>query len=131
MIPLTTTLTVNALSSGATGLLLIGAARPAADLFGVSETAPFTAVGWFLVLFALFVYGVRWQRPHRTGAVRLIVWLDSLWVLGSAVAILLLQSSVSTIGLGLIAAVALWVAAMAYLQHKGIRKGSTGSAPAF
>ena len=52
MIPLKTALTINAASSGATGLGLIILASPVAGLFGVSETTPFIGVGIFLILFA-------------------------------------------------------------------------------
>ena len=52
MIPLKTTLIINAASSGATGLGLIILASPVAELFGVSENTPFIGVGIFLILFA-------------------------------------------------------------------------------
>lgn len=123
MIPLTTTLRINGLTSLATGLLLAIFPGVAADIFGVSTTAPFVAVGLFLAVFASGVLFVA-QRPAPS-AVKWIIALDASWVIGSAVAIAFLFSHISGIGSLLIAGVALWVAAMAVLQQKGLRSLAT------
>lgn len=119
MIPLTATLRINGISSLATGLLLAIFPGVAADIFGVTSSVPFLAVGLFLVLFASGVLFVA-QRPSPS-AVKWIIALDIIWVTGSAVAIGLLFSLISGIGTILIAGVALWVATMAFLQQKGLR----------
>lgn len=123
MIPLTTTLRINGISSLATGLLLAIFPGVAANIFGVTATAPFVAVGLFLVVFASGVLFVA-QRPSPS-AVKWIIRLDTIWVIGSAVAIIFLFSLISGIGTVLIAGVALWVAAMAVLQQKGLRSFAT------
>jgi len=124
MIPLKTTLTINAASSGATGLGLIILAGPVAGLFEVSETTPFIGVGIFLILFASFVFLVGVSKSINPKAVRLIITLDALWVVASLGLVAIASSSISLIGTLTILAVALWVAAMAFLQNKGMSSGA-------
>lgn len=119
MSPLKTTLLVNAISSGATGLILALFPGMAAGIFGVSDTVYFAEVGIFLVLFAAFVMFVATRKPVSLRAVMLVTTLDLLWVLVSIVAVFLLAGTISTIGSILIIAVAAWVALMAFLQFKG------------
>ena len=120
MLPLRTTLIINGISSGATGALMIIFPKFLAEVFEVNATAPFNATGIFLAGFATLVLATAFQKNVNSKLVRLIITLDTLWVVGSAMLILLGYQSISAIGLILIAAVALWVAAMAYLQTKGI-----------
>lgn len=112
---------INAISSGATGVGLIAFARPVAGIFGVTPAAPFILTGIFLVLFATLVFIVSKGKPVNPGAVKLVILLDALWVAASALAIVLLFPLISGPGSLLIGAVALWVAAMAYLQKKGLQ----------
>jgi len=121
MLSLSTVLKINAISSGATGLGLVLFATPAASLFDVAATAPFVATGVFLVLFATFVFIAGSKKAANQRTVKTIILLDSLWVIASFIAILNLFSVISTTGIIIIAAVALWVAAMAYLQRQGLR----------
>lgn len=121
MLPLKTTLTVNALSSGATGILLVAFAPAIAQLFGVANTMPFVATGIFLVLFGLFVFIVSRKNPPARRSVQLITTLDTLWVIGSVALVLAASASLSVTGIVLIIAVAGWVAMMALLQTKGLR----------
>ncbi|GAB3038773.1 hypothetical protein [Spirosoma pulveris] len=122
---LQTVLIINAVSSGATGLLLLAFTNPIAQLFGQSSTGVFTEVGIFLVAFAGFVFYQSRRNSLSVSAVRSIVALDLLWVVASV--ILLVWPSVELTGLGqaAIAAVALWVALMAYLQTNGLKKLTT------
>ncbi len=122
MFSLTNILKINAISSGLTGLGLVFFAQPVATLFQVLTTAPFLAVGVFLVFFASFVYWVAVQNPLAEDQVRTVIWLDSLWVVGSIIAIFLLLNSVSFIGHVIIGVVAVWVALMAILQQKGLKE---------
>lgn len=119
MLPLRTTLLVNAISSGATGSLLAFFPGMVADIFGVTEKTYFLEVGIFLVLFAAFVIFVATRKPIKIRSVMLVTTLDLLWVLGSMVAVFMLAGIVSTIGIVLIIAVAAWVSMMALLQFKG------------
>lgn len=121
MIPLKTTLMINAASSAGTGTGLILFATPTAELFGISQTLSFIGVGTFLVLFAAYVFMTGIKKPLDQKAVRLIITLDTVWVIASVVLITLAYSAFSSIGIFVIIAVAGWVAAMAILQHKGLK----------
>ena len=114
-------LIINALSSGATGLGLIVAPRFVANLFEVSLTLPFVAVGVFLSLFASMVYWVSRKDPLNESAVRLIIILDSMWVAGSIIIILFQLFELSNLGYLVIGAVAAWVGLMAWLQYNGVK----------
>ncbi|NML22936.1 hypothetical protein HHL16_18815 [Pseudoflavitalea sp. G-6-1-2] len=119
MLPLKTTLLVNAISSGFTGILLAAMPGMVAGIFGVNNTVPFFEVGVFLILFAAFVLIVATRKPISIRSVTIVTTLDILWVIGSIIAAMLLAGVVSTIGIVLIVAVAAWVALMALLQFKG------------
>jgi hypothetical protein len=122
MITLPKIMQVNALSSGATGLLMVVLSKTIAALFGVEITQPFTFVGLFLIVFALMVFIISIKKPINPQWVRVVILLDSLWVVGSIIALFALSSTVTTIGLVLIAGIALWVAAMAFFQNKGLKQ---------
>jgi hypothetical protein len=121
MLPLKTTLTINAVSSGATGILLIAFAKTIAALFGIAQIGPFIGTGVFLLVFATYVFVVATKNPADPRSVKLITALDLLWVLASAIAIVTGYTTLSGFGVFAIAAVAAWVAGMAFLQSKGIR----------
>lgn len=122
MLPLKTTLFVNGISSGVTGVLLAVFSKPVAGIFNVANTSIFAATGIFLVLFAAFVVLTAANKTTNTSAVKLISTLDVLWVIGSAVTVLYFLTAISTIGIVLIIAVAGWVAMMAWLQTRGLKK---------
>lgn len=120
MLTLSQILKINALSSGFTGLGLVLFAETAGNIFEVQPVAPFIGVGIFLILFAAFVYYNAIQKPMRISHVKLIIMLDSLWVVCSIISVFLLYHVVSFYGIALIIGVALWVAVMAVLQNKGL-----------
>lgn len=115
-------LKLNAISSGATGLLLVSFPRSLATLMGVPGTLPLVLVGLFLLVFGIFVFGVSVAKPIRPSSVKVVIWLDASWVVMSAVALVFLVPILSTIGIALIAGVAVWVAGMVYLQTKGLQQ---------
>jgi len=112
---------INALSSGATGLALVVAPGFVGNLFEVSQTLPFVAVGVFLSLFGSMVYWVSRRNPINEGAVRLIIILDSTWVAGSICIVLFQLFDLSNLGYMVIGAVAAWVGLMAWLQYNGAK----------
>lgn len=124
MIPLRTILIVNAVSSGITGIGLIALSSYVSNLFEVSSVTPFTGVGVLLVLFAAFVLTVGTRKNINPKAVRLIIRLDTLWVVGSIILVAVASGAISLTGLALIIGVAVWVGAMAVLQHKGLTSAS-------
>jgi hypothetical protein len=115
-------LKLNAISSGVTGLLLVAFPNTIARIMGVADTLPLILVGIFLLVFAVFVFAVGAARPIRPASVRVIIALDTSWVVASAVALVFLVSILTTIGSAIIAAVAVWVGGMVYLQTKGLQQ---------
>jgi hypothetical protein len=121
MLSLSNILKINALSSGATGILLVLFPNFTANIFKVGTTAPFIEVGIFLILFALFVLGTSVKDPINRRSVQVIITLDTLWVISSILAILSLYADISLWGTLIVAGVALWVALMAILQNRALK----------
>jgi len=122
MLTLRNVLLINAVSSGATGLLLVLFSDFFAGLFGVGSVSPFLETGIFLLAFAGFVfYGGR-RSNINTSRIRLIIALDTLWVVASILLLVLQPVAITLIGNLFIAVVALWVAAMAALQFRGVKQ---------
>jgi hypothetical protein len=126
MMRLKNVLLVNALTSGATGLLLILFNAQVAQLFGSVAQWPFIAAGIaagvFLVLFAILVLAQSRRKQVSKGWVKLIIALDIMWVVESAIILLPQLFGLTGIGYALIGAVALWVALMAFLQIRGLKQ---------
>jgi hypothetical protein len=120
-ITLQNVLRVNAASSGATGILLIMFSDKTKELFDASIAWPFFEVGIFLIAFASIVFYVSNSKPITQLGIRIVLTLDSLWVAGSLVLIVIDPFNISFVGNALIGAVALWVALMVYLQFTGWR----------
>jgi hypothetical protein len=122
MTSLKNVLLINSLSSGVTGAGLLVFANAVAGLFGVSQPHVFWGVGAFLIAFAGLVFSESRRLHPRQSYVRLIIVLDTLWVVGSLIIVVLHLFDLSTIGYVAITAVAVWVGLMAYLQRMGLRK---------
>jgi hypothetical protein len=123
MMSLKNILLLNGVSSGATGVLLLAFSRFFANLFLVKSAMPFTSVGISLVGFAAFVIWVALGDINRR-AVQLIITLDTIWVGLSFVVAIFFYEEISLIGSVLIEVVAVWVAAMAILQTKGLKQST-------
>lgn len=130
MLSLSSILKINAISSGATGILLVIFPNSLAKVFEVGTTAPFIETGIFLILFALFVFGTSVKFPIQRKSVKIIIALDTLWVVGSVLAVLVLYASISLWGSFIIAGVALWVAMMAILQNRAFNNYVSGTTKA-
>jgi len=126
MLTLSNILKLNAISSGATGLLLVLLPNAIASIMGVNTTIPLIAVGVFLIAFAIFVFEVGLGKPVNRKAVKVVIALDTTWVIVSAVAMVFLLPLLTWIGNALIIGVAVWVAGMVYLQSKGLRETLKG-----
>lgn len=122
MLTLRNVLLINAVSSGATGLLLVLFSDFFAGLFGIESVSPFLETGIFLLAFAGFVFYEGRRSQINASRIRLIIVLDSLWVVASILLLALQPVAISWIGNLFIAAVALWVAAMAGLQFRGMKQ---------
>lgn len=115
-------LLINALSSGTTGLSLIFFPGLVAGLCGATLTWPFVATGLFLVAFAVFVFIQSRRAVPPRKWVKLIIALDIIWVVESAIVVVPQLFGLSFPGYVLITAVAGWVALMAFLQTKGLKQ---------
>lgn len=122
MLTLRNVLLINAVSSGATGLLLVLFSDFFAGLFGIESVSPFLETGIFLLAFAGFVFYEGRKSNINAGRIRLIIALDALWVVASILLLVLQPVTITLIGNLFIAAVAVWVAGMAVLQFRGLRQ---------
>lgn len=118
-------LKINAISSAAAGLLLVGFPGYIAGLFGASLQWPFVAAGLFLIAFAAFVWVQGRQATPPKGWVKLIIVLDIIWVADSLLVVVPRLFDLTFIGYLLISGVAAWVALMAFLQTKGLQQYRT------
>lgn len=118
-------LQLNALSSGAAGLLLVSFSGYISGLFGASVQWPFVAAGLFLVAFAAFVWAQGRKAVPPKGWIKFIIVLDIIWVADSLIIVLPQLFGLTFIGYLLISGVAAWVALMAFLQTKGLRQYRT------
>ncbi len=122
MLTLRNVLLINAVSSGATGLLLVLFSDFFAGLFGIESVSPFLETGIFLLAFAGFVFYEGRRSSINISRIRLIIALDTIWVVASVALLGLQPVAITVIGNLLIAAVALWVAGMAILQFRGLKQ---------
>lgn len=119
---LKTVLLINAISSGATGILLTFIPQFFTDVFKVGTKAPFIGTGIFLILFSAFVLVSAFNKPIKTTWIRAIIIVDITWVIASIICAVMLYASISSWGSFLIIGIALWVGLMAYLQKKYIKQ---------
>ena len=122
MLSMSNILRLNAISSGLTGLLLLLFPGTIAPLMGVINKMALTAVGGFLVVFAVFVFEVSLGKPIKSKGVKAVIALDTAWVIVSAIAMIFLLPVLTIIGNALVIGVAAWVGAMVYLQKKALRE---------
>lgn len=121
MITLKNVLLINAVSSGATGLILVAAPKMFATIFKVQASSPFVGIGLFLMAFAMTVFVV--SRMHRTrpSFVIAVIAVDSIWVIVSIIGLVIDPYHISFFGKFMIGAVAAWVLMMAVLQSLGLK----------
>lgn len=108
-------LMLNAITSAITGLLLVLFSGFITELFELNASSAITAVGVFLLVYATYViYAANWNLGHTS----IVIALDVLWVIASAIVVITLGFQISSIGIAMIVGVALWVGLMALLQKK-------------
>jgi hypothetical protein len=115
-------LLINALTSGVTGLALAVIPGIFASLFETSARAPFVGTGVFLIVYAVMVFMESRRSDLSAPWIRFIILMDTLWVVCSLIIIASGIFTISVLGYGMIAAVALWVGLMGYLQYAGLKK---------
>jgi uncharacterized membrane protein YjdF len=111
------------LRSNATTSLLSGIALAAmptyfSQLFEVENTLVFRILGFVLLFFAATVFYASIAPEEKPRQVTWIIIQDLLWVVGSIVILTFRLFSLSAIGYGLIAIMAVIVAIFGYLQYK-------------
>lgn len=114
-------LKVNSISSGLTGLLMTVFSSFFSSVVGVKADLVFICVGIFLIVFAIAVFIVSLQKPIKSTQVYIISALDVAWVIASCTIVGSYNDILSMLGILVIIGIALWVAAMAYLQLSTMR----------
>jgi hypothetical protein len=102
------------------GLVLIGAARPLAALFGLAGPAALLVVGVSLLFYAASLVRNAAREPINRSEALLAVILDAAWVVASAV--LIFAGVLSAAGNWAVAAVADVVLLFGVLQYVGLRR---------
>ena len=127
--PLGLTLTLDAITSAASGVLLLVAggpiaalASPATDLFGIALPTICRAVGLFLLAFAALALIAARGAPIRRGLVWEVFALNVAWVIGSVILVELAWDGLTLLGRLAIIAVAAVVAVFALLQGVGLKR---------
>jgi len=114
---LKTYLRINSAFSLISGVALAHYSDELFDFFGVlNNNFSLDIIGLSLFVFALFVWYVSAKQLHNIMLVKLISFLDVLWVFGSIVIVVFQLFNLSTKGYYLISLVAFWVGFLAYKQ---------------
>ena len=114
------TLTANATFSTATGILLAIFPEKFTELFEVENALVFRIIGVILLFFAGFVFSQ--VKKHDVKLVKFIISQDALWVLGSALLLLLQPFGISQTGNYMIGGVAVIISLFAIGQIQGLKK---------
>ncbi|RYY29660.1 MAG: hypothetical protein EOO04_06865 [Chitinophagaceae bacterium] len=122
MLTLKPVLLLNGISSFITGIILVTVPTSVATLFGIEHNAPFIYAGAFLIAFALFVLRTALSKTASLLHLKLISFLDILWVVASLALVAADGSRISVLGNVIIIAIAAWVAMMAVLQSRASRQ---------
>lgn len=113
------TLATNATFSTATGILLAIFPDKFAELFEVENILVFRAIGVVLLFFAGFVFSQ--VKKYDVKLVKFIISQDILWILGSAVLLVLQPFGISQTGNYMIGGVATLALLFAIGQIKGLK----------
>ena len=131
--PLLRALTLNAMFSGFSALLMFVAGGWLAVQFALPNAIPIYAIGAFLALFALQLANIVRTRNIRTWEITGIISGDIAWVIGSVLLIALYYKTITAAGLMLVDVVAVAVLFFAIQQIRGLMEfrrtaGAQGSA---
>lgn len=116
-------LLANAFFSASTGIALLIAPNILAAQLGIANPHILQIIGGGLLLFVVsLVYTVK-QVPISTQQVKVIIWQDALWVLGSIIILIFQLFSLTSIGYAAVAIIALIVAGLAIWQYRSLPVG--------
>jgi len=117
---LKTALLSNAIFSAVSGTMLLFLSHPVADLIGVGDALIYQAVGGGLLGFAAFVAWTGTRKPIDIFGAALISVADGLWVVGTALLIILGMGVLQPMGVAALLVVACVVAFFGVRQLQGI-----------
>ena len=118
---LKTYLRINSAFSMLTGVLMVLFSDKLMKFFNsIDDQYLFDTIGLNLIAFALFVWYVSTKQLQNVILVKLISFLDIIWVIGSFIIVLFQLFNLSLNGYILITIVAIWVGFLAYKQLKQI-----------
>jgi hypothetical protein len=112
----------NATFSGLSGSIFLLASESIATFLGVENPLILTITGIVLIFYAPFLVWLANQNPDPRFLVWLVIELDILWVIGSAVLIFSNLIPLTVPGKWAIAILADTVAIFAIVQYVGLRK---------
>jgi len=115
-------LLVDSAFSGLSGLFLMLDATLIATFLGLETPTILTVTGVVLILYALFVLWLANRNPILRPLAWVVIELNALWVIGSAVLIFSNLVPLTTAGKWAIAFVADIVTVFAILQYIGLRR---------
>ncbi len=116
-------LALDAIASGASGVLLLGGANLLKDLLGLPEALLIEA-GVILVPYVICIAALAVRKSIGAGAVWLVIAANAVWVAGS---VGLLMSGLVTptlLGYGFVVAQAIAVGVFGELQYLAVRRAS-------
>lgn len=112
----------NAAFSGLSGLLFTLDARPIAKFLGLENPMILTIMGLVLLAYAPFLVWLANRKPIPRWLAWMVIELDVLWIIGSAVLIFTDLVPLTGPGKWAIAIVADVVAVFAIVQYLGLRR---------
>ncbi|CAN5142360.1 hypothetical protein BH20ACT5_BH20ACT5_03110 [soil metagenome] len=121
MITLPLALRLDAVASGALGVLAAAAAGPLADPLGL-PVAFLLPIGIFLIGYAAALLVIAGGLPATRSWVPVVIAGNLLWVLASVLLVLAGPFELTTLGTVVIVAQAVAVAVFAELQFSGLRR---------
>jgi hypothetical protein len=114
-------LIINSIFSLFTGTVMVYFSNELLAFFNVNNNEYlFEGIGLNLIVFAFFVWYVLTKKLQNVMLIKLISFLDVLWVLGSLIIVFFQLFELSLNGYILIAIVAIWIGFLAYKQMKQI-----------
>ena len=121
-------LRINSIFSLASGILMAEFSNELLHFFNIQIEGNrylFDIIGINLIVFAIFVWYVSARQIQNSIFVKIISFLDILWIVGSIIIVALQLFNLSIIGYLTIALVALWISFLAYnqLKHVNISMG--------
>lgn len=111
-------LLINSAFSGISGLAMVLFSDFVNQIFKISNPYVIPVIGVNLLVFSLFVWYVSYRHLDKSFLIKMISFLDALWVAGSFIIIAMGLFDLSATGYILIAVVAVWVGFLGYVQFK-------------